>query len=48
MKQNYLYLIIGAVCVVAAILGYQLYQSQHESNGVQIKIDDNGISIKKN
>ena len=48
MKRNFLYLIVGAVGVAIVIFGYQYYQNRQKSNGVEIKIDDNGISIQKN
>ena len=47
-KQNALYLIVGAVCVAAAILGYQYYESHRRSTGVEITVDDSGVSIQKN
>ena len=47
MKRNVLYLIFGAVGVAALILGYQFYQDRQNSSGVEINIDDNGISIQK-
>lgn len=47
MKRNVLYLISGAVGVAALILGYQFYQDRQNSSGVEINIDDNGISIQK-
>jgi predicted negative regulator of RcsB-dependent stress response len=47
MKQNFLYLIIGAVSVAVVILGYQFYQDRQKTSGVEINIDDSGISIQK-
>jgi len=47
-KQNISYLLAGAVCVAVAILGYQYYESHRRSTGVEIKIDDSGLSIQKN
>ena len=46
MNRNATYLIIGALAVVAAVLGYQLYQERHKT-GVEISIGDRGISIEK-
>ena len=48
MKINVTYLLLAAACAVIAVLGYQYYEQQHQSNGVEISIDDNGVSIKKN
>ncbi|MGX9143343.1 hypothetical protein [Mesorhizobium sp. 128a] len=48
MKQNPLYLIIGALVVVVIVLGVYLYREQTKPNGVELKIDDKGISIQQN
>ena len=47
MKRNFLYFVFGAVGVAIVILGYQFYQGRQKSSGVEINIDDNGISIQK-
>ena len=47
MNRNVVYLVIGALAVVSAILGYQLYQERQKSTGVEISIGDRGISIEK-
>jgi hypothetical protein len=48
MNRRLLYLICGALGVAVVILGYQVYQDRQKPNGVEIKIDDNGISIQGN
>ena len=48
MKINVTYVLAGAACAVIAVLGYQYYQQHHQANGVEINIDNNGVSIKKN
>jgi predicted negative regulator of RcsB-dependent stress response len=48
MRMNVIYLICGATVAVVAIFGYQYYEKHRQSNGVEINIDDNGVSIKKN
>ena len=48
MKQNPLYLIIGALVVVVIVLGVYLYREQTKPKGVELKIDDKGISIQQN
>ena len=35
-RNNVLYLVIGALVVVAAVLGYNLYQDRKEPKGLQI------------
>jgi hypothetical protein len=47
MNRNVVYLVIGALAVVSAVLGYQLYQERQKSTGVEISIGDRGISIEK-
>jgi hypothetical protein len=48
MKQNTLYLIIGALVVVVIALGIYVYHEQTKPKGVELKIDDKGISIQQN
>ena len=48
MKQNTLYLIIGALVVVVIVLGIYVYHEQTKPKGVELKIDDKGISIQQN
>jgi RsiW-degrading membrane proteinase PrsW (M82 family) len=48
MKQNMLYLIIGALFVVVIALGAYVYREQTKPKGVELKIDDKGISIQQN
>jgi hypothetical protein len=46
-RSNVLYLIIGALVVVAAVLGYNLYQDRKEPKGLQINLGEKGLSIEK-
>ncbi|AZO66150.1 MULTISPECIES: hypothetical protein [unclassified Mesorhizobium] len=48
MKQNMLYLIIGALVVVVIALGVYVYREQTRPKGVELKIDEKGISIQEN
>jgi RsiW-degrading membrane proteinase PrsW (M82 family) len=48
MKQNMLYLVIGALVVVVITLGIYVYREQTRPKGVELKIDDKGISIQQN
>ncbi|MBZ9741524.1 MULTISPECIES: hypothetical protein [unclassified Mesorhizobium] len=48
MKQNTLYLIIGALVVAVIVLGVYVYREQTKPKGVELKIDDKGISIQQN
>ena len=46
-RTNILYLIIGALVIVVAVLGYQLYQDRHQPEGVRIEVGPGGLSIEK-
>jgi len=48
MNRKLLYLICGVLGVAVVVLGYQVYQERQKPNGVEIKIDDSGISIQGN
>jgi RsiW-degrading membrane proteinase PrsW (M82 family) len=48
MKQNTLYLLIGALVVAVIGLGVYVYREQTKPQGVELKIDDKGISIQQN
>jgi hypothetical protein len=46
-RSNILYLIVGALVIAVAVLGYQLYQDRHQPEGVHIDVGPNGLSIEK-
>ena len=46
-RNNLLYLVVGALVVGVAVLGYSLYQEKKEPSGVQINLGEKGISIEK-
>ncbi len=48
MNRNVLYLVIGALVVVSAFLGYQYYQNQQNTSGIQIDVGNGGVSIDTN
>jgi hypothetical protein len=48
IRNNVLYLVIGALVVVVAVLSYQLYQDRHPPEGMSIKFGPNGLSIQGN
>ncbi|ESX82968.1 hypothetical protein NKH80_05510 [Mesorhizobium sp. M0904] len=47
MKQNYLYLIIGALVVAVIALGIYVYREETKPKGVELRIDDSGISVQE-
>jgi predicted negative regulator of RcsB-dependent stress response len=47
MNRNLLYFVIGALIVIVGVLGYRYYQST-QTTGIEIEINDSGISIQGN
>jgi len=45
-SRNVLYLMIGALIVAVGVLGYNLYQTKKEPEGLQINIGPDGLKIK--
>jgi len=48
MSRNMLYLLVGALVVAVVVLGAYVYRQETKPEGVELKIDDSGISIQKN
>ena len=46
MERNRLYLAVGALAVVAVVLGYFLYQERHKTTGIDITVGRGGVSIE--
>jgi hypothetical protein len=46
-RTNLLFLVIGALVIVAAVLGYELYQDRKQPEGMQINVGPKGLSIEK-
>jgi hypothetical protein len=45
-NRNVLFLIIGALIVAVSVLGYNLYQTKKEPEGVQINVGPGGLKIQ--
>jgi predicted negative regulator of RcsB-dependent stress response len=45
-RNNILFLIVGALVIVVAVLGYQLYQDRHQPEGLHINVGPGGLSIQ--
>jgi RsiW-degrading membrane proteinase PrsW (M82 family) len=45
-RDNIFYLVIGALVIVVAVLGYQLYQERHPPEGLHINVGPGGLSIQ--
>jgi hypothetical protein len=48
VSRNLLYGICAVFGVAIVVLGYMVYVDRQKAKGVEIKIDDNGISIQGN
>lgn len=48
MKQNRLYLIIGALIVAVVALSIYVYREEAKPKGVELRIDESGISVQEN
>ncbi|MET3662526.1 hypothetical protein [Aquamicrobium ahrensii] len=48
MNKNTLYLLIGALVVVVIGLGVYVYREESKPSGVELKIDESGVSIEQN
>jgi hypothetical protein len=47
-RSNILYFVVGALVIVVAVMGYQLYQDRKKPpEGVRIDVGPNGLSIEK-
>jgi hypothetical protein len=45
-NRNILYLVIGALIVAVGVLGYNLYQTKKEPEGLQINVGPGGLKIQ--
>lgn len=45
-NRNVLYLIIGALIVGIGVLGYNLYQTKKEPEGLQINVGPSGLKVQ--
>jgi predicted negative regulator of RcsB-dependent stress response len=46
-RSNILFLIIGALAIVVAVMGYEVYQDRKQSEGMRIDVGPNGLKIEK-
>ena len=45
-RTNVLYLIVGALAIAVAVMGYQLYQDRHPPEGLHINVGPGGLTIQ--
>jgi len=48
MNRNTLYLVVGALIVVVIGLGAYVYNEETKPKGVEIQLDQSGVSIQEN
>ena len=48
MNRNSLYLIVGVLAVAVVVLGIYVIQEESKPDGVEIRLDKNGISVEEN
>lgn len=48
MSRNGLYIVIGALAVVVIVLGAYLLREESKPDGVEIRIDESGVSVEQN
>ncbi|WLR93521.1 hypothetical protein [Shinella zoogloeoides] len=48
MRRDALYMIIGALVVVVAGFSYYAYQQEKKPDGVEIRVNEQGLSIEEN
>lgn len=48
MKQNQLYLVIGALAVIVIGLAVYVFREESKPEGVEIRLDESGISVEQN
>ena len=46
INRNILFLVIGALIVAVGVLGYNLYQTKKQPQGLQINVGPNGLKIE--
>jgi len=46
MRQNQLYLLIGALLVAVIALGIYVWREESKPDGVELRIDESGVSIE--
>jgi hypothetical protein len=46
-RSNLLFLVIGALVIVIAVMGHQLYQDRKQPEGMRIDVGPNGVKIEK-
>lgn len=48
MQQNRLYLVIGILIALVVVLGIYVWRQESQPSGVEIRLDESGISVEQN
>lgn len=48
MNQNSLYLLVGVMIVLVLGMGLYIWQEERKPDGVEIRVNENGISVEGN
>ncbi len=48
MNRNTLYLLLGALIVIIICFSVYTYQQETKPSGVELKINENGVSVEQN
>lgn len=48
MNQNRLYLLLGALIVAVIVMGFYIWREESKPDGVELRIDQNGVSVQQN
>jgi hypothetical protein len=48
MQRNTLYLVLGVLIVLVVGLGIYIWHEESKPKGVEIRIDESGISVQEN
>ena len=47
MRQNHLYLLVGALVVAVIVLGVYVLREESKPSGVELRIDETGVSVEQ-
>ena len=48
MNQNRLYMLLGALVVAVVVMGFYIWREESKPDGVELRIDQNGVSVQEN
>jgi hypothetical protein len=46
VNRNTLYIVVAVLVIVALALGYMFYQERQKTSGIDIRVDEGGITIE--